>query len=233
MQKKASLLFGVTLIILALLALAGNLLWDVSGIDLLKSGFRTWPLAVIGAGLLFCIPPFLFRDHKGLGGLFIPGIPVLVTGGLLFAASTTGNWSLWGTWWALEVIALAVGFVLAVIFLRVVWLTVPASIIGFTGLVLLFCSITGLWISWAVLWTVIPFSVGLPLLVIGLFQKNEGVKLAGLIVTGFAGLAFTAMSAFVVTSSWLTKVAGPAVILLLGLFMVVSSLLTKKNNTPA
>jgi hypothetical protein len=233
MQKKASLLFGVTLIILALLALAGNLLWDASGIDLLTSGFRTWPLAVVGAGLLFCIPPFLFRDHKGLAGLFIPGIPVLVTGGMLFAASTTGNWSLWGTWWALEVIALAVGFVLAAIFLRVVWLTIPASIIGFTGLVLLFCSITGLWISWAVLWTVIPFSVGLPLLVIGLFQKNEGVKLAGLIVTGFAGLAFTAMSALIVTSSWLTKVAGPAVILLLGLFMVISSVLNKKNNSPA
>jgi hypothetical protein len=105
---------------------------------------------------------------------------------------------------------------------------VPASIVGLTGLVLLFCSLTGLWASWAVLWTVVPLSVGLPLLLIGIFQKNDGVKLAGLILTGFAGLAFAAMSAFIVTSSWLTKIVGPVIILALGLFMVVSALMRKK-----
>ena len=229
MQKNTSLLFGVTLIALAMLALAGNLLAGASGNDLLRTGFHTWPLAVIGIGLLFCVPPFIFRQQKGLGGLFIPGIPVLTTGGLLFAASLTGNWGLWGTLWPLEVIGVALGFVMAAIFLRVVWLMVPASIVGLTGLVLLFCSLTGLWISWAVLWTVVPFAVGLPLLLIGIFQKIEGVKLAGLILVGFAGLAFTAMSAVIVSSSWLTRILGPAAILILGVFMVGSALLKKKD----
>jgi hypothetical protein len=230
MQKNASLLFGVTLIALALLALAGNLLVGRTGEELMRTGFHTWPLGVIGIGLLFCIPPFLFRQQKGLGGLFIPGLPVLVTGGLLFAASVTGNWGLWGTLWPLEVIGVALGFVLAAIFLSVVWLMIPASIVGLTGLVLLFCSLTGFWASWAVLWTVVPFSVGLPLLLIGIFHKNEGLKLAGLILAGFAGLAFTAMSAFIASSSWITKVLGPAVILILGVFMILSALLKKKEG---
>ncbi|MBI4731760.1 MAG: hypothetical protein HY781_06475 [Chloroflexi bacterium] len=228
MHKNASLLFGVTLIALALLALAGNLLAGATGVDIMRAGFHTWPLAVVGAGLLFCVPPFIFRQQKGLGGLFIPGLPVLTTGILLFVASVTGNWGLWGTLWPLEVIGVALGFVMAAIFLRVVWLMVPASIVGLTGMVLLFCSLTGLWAAWAVLWTVVPFSVGLPLLIIGIFQKNDGVKLAGLIVTGFAGLAFAAMSAIIVTTSWLTKIVGPVIILALGVFMVVSALVKKK-----
>ncbi len=226
MQKKASLLFGITLIVLALFALAANLLSGLSG----AAGFHTWPLVVVGIGLLFCIPPFLFREQKGLGGLFIPGMPILMTGLLLFAASLSGNWGLWAKLWPLEVIGVALGFVLAGIFLGVVWLMVPASIVGLTGLALLFCSLTSLWAAWAVLWTVVPLSVGLPLLLIGIFQKNDGVKLGGLIVTGFAGLAFTAMSAIVVTGSLITKVIGPAIILLLGLLMVGSALMKKKSD---
>ena len=230
MQKKSSLLFGVTLIVLAVLAFAGNLLAGSTGTNAFRAGLHSWPLAVIGVGLLFCIPPFIFREQRGLGGLFIPGVPVLTTGLLLFAASLSGNWGLWGAWWPLEVISVAVGFVLAAIFLRVVWLLVPASIVGFIGLVLLFCALTGLWAAWAVLWTVVPFSVGLPLLLIGIFHKIEGVKLAGLIVTGFAGLAFAAMSAVVVTNSWLTRIVGPIIILALGVFMIASALIKKKET---
>lgn len=230
MQKNASLLFGVTLVALALLALGGNLLVGATGVNILRAGFHTWPLAVIGMGLLFCVPPFIFRKQPGLGGLFIPGVPVLTTGLLLFASSLTGNWGLWAAFWPLEVIGLALGFVLTAIFLRVVWLMLPASLLGLTGLVLQFCALTGLWASWAVLWTVVPFAVGLPLLLIGIFQKNDGVKLAGLILTAFAGLAFAAMSAFIGTGSWLTRVVGPIIILALGAFMIASALFQKKGS---
>lgn len=225
MSRKTSLLFGITLIALAVLALAGNLLIKAGTFH--AGGFRSWPLIVIGLGLLFCIPPFLFTGQRGLGGLFIPGVPVLTTGILLFVASITGNWSLWARWWPMEVIGVALGFVMAAIFLRVVWLMIPASIVGLTGLVLQFCALTGLWASWAALWTVIPFAVGLPLLLIGLFQKNDGVKLAGIILCGFAGLAFAAMSALVTSNSLLFKVIGPATILALGALLLVSALVKK------
>jgi hypothetical protein len=71
MQKQASLLFGITLIALAVLALAGNLLIRASGSEFML-GFRAWPIFVVGAGLLFCIPPFLYRQNRGLGGCSSP-----------------------------------------------------------------------------------------------------------------------------------------------------------------
>jgi len=223
MQKKASLLIGVTLIVLGILALAGNLLIRAAGSGILL-GFRAWPIFVVGAGLLFCIPPFLFLQQRGLSGLFVPGIPALTTGVLLFIASVTGYWSIWTYLWPLEVLSVAAAFVLMAVFLKVPWLMIPASIVGFTGLVLQFCAATGWWSSWAVLWTVEPFAVGLPLLLIGIARKIEGVKLAGIILCGLAGLAFAAMSSFLVTSLWITRLIGPALVLGLGIVLIVSAL---------
>jgi hypothetical protein len=222
MQKKASLLIGVTLILLGVLALAGNLLIRAAGNGLLL-GFRAWPIFVV----LFCLPPFIFPKQRGLSGLFIPGIPTLVTGMLLFIASVTGYWSVWSSLWPLEVIGVALGFVLMAIFLKVPWLMIPASIIGLTGLVLQFCAATGWWSSWAVLWTIEPLAVGLPLLVIGIVKKIEGVKLAGIILCGLGGLAFAAMSTILVTSLWITHIIGPVMVLGLGVVLVVLALLKR------
>ena len=229
MQKKASLLIGLTLILLGILFLAGNLLIRSAGSGFLP-GLRAWPILVVGAGLLFCLPPFLFPRQRGLSGLFIPGLPVLTAGILLFIASMTENWSIWTTFWPLEVLSLAAAFILMAIFLRVPWLMIPASILGFIGAVLQFCALTGLWSSWAVLWTVVPFAVGLPLLLIGLAKKIEGLKLAGIILCGLAGLAFAAMSSFLVTSSWITRLIGPAVVLVLGLLLVFTGLGKRSNE---
>ncbi len=226
MQKQTSLLFGLTLILLGVLALAGNLLMG----RILHDDFRAWPIFVIGVGLLFCIPPFIYMQVRGLGGLFIPGMPILTTGILLFVASITDKWGLWGKLWPFEVIGLALGFLLAAIFLRVIWLIIPASIIGLTGLVLLFCALTGRWDAWAVLWTVVPLSVGLPLLAIGIWKKLDGVKLAGLILTGVAGALFAALSTFLVTSLWVSRLVGPAVVIGLGALMIISALVKRSNG---
>jgi hypothetical protein len=223
MQKKASLLIGVTLILLGILALAGNLLIRAAGSGIML-GFRAWPIFVVGAGLLFCLPPFLFRQQRGLSGLFVPGIPALVTGMILFVASVSGTWAIWSFLWPLEVLSLAAAFVLMAVFLKVPWLMIPASIVGFTGLILQFCAATGWWSAWAVLWTVEPFAVGLPLLLIGILRKIEGVKLAGIILCGLAGLAFAAMSTFLVTSLWITRLIGPVLVLGLGILLVVSAM---------
>ena len=223
MQKKASLLIGVTLIVLGILALAGNLLIRAVGSGFML-GFRAWPIFVVGAGLLFCLPPFLFPRQRGLSGLFVPGIPTLITGLLLFVGSVTGYWAIWSYLWPLEVLSVAAAFILMAVFLKVPWLMIPASVLGFTGLVLQFCAATGWWSSWAVLWTVEPFAVGLPLLLIGLFRKIEGVKLAGIILCGLAGLGFAAMSTVLVTSLWITRLIGPVLVLGLGVLLVFSAM---------
>jgi len=235
MQKKASLLIGVTLILLGVLALVGNLAVRAAGNGILL-GFRAWPIFVVGAGLLFCLPPFLFPQQRGLSGLFVPGIPTLTTGLLLFFASVTGIWSVWSYLWPLEVLSVAAAFALMAFFLKVPWLAIPASIVGLTGLVLQFCAITGWWSSWAVLWTVEPLAVGLPLLLIGLVKQIEGVKLAGLILCGLAGLGFAAMSTVLVTSLWITRLVGPVLVLGLGVLLVVAALANRpseKTEPPA
>ena len=232
MQKKDSLLIGVTLIVLGILALAGNLLLRAVGNGFVL-GFRAWPVFVVAAGLLFCLPPLIFPRQRGLSGLFVPGIPTLITGMLLFIGSVTGYWGIWATLWPLEVLSVAAAFILMAVFLKVPWLMIPASILGFTGLVLQFCTVTGWWSSWAVLWTVEPFAVGLPLLLIGLSRKIEGVKLAGLILCGLAGLGFAAMSTVLVTSLWITRLIGPALVLGLGILLVVSTLVKRSPENPA
>jgi hypothetical protein len=223
MQKKASLLIGLTLVALGVLALIANLVIQANGVGFLL-GFRAWPIIVIGAGLLFCLPPFIFRGQRGLSGLFMPGIPTLVTGLILFWASVTGNWGIWALAWPLEVLSVAAAFILMAIFLKVPWLMIPASIVGFTGLILQFCAVTGWWSSWAVLWTVELLAIGLPLLLIGLFKRMEGVKLAGLILCGLAGIAFAGMSSVLVTSLWITRLIGPAVVLAVGILLVLTAM---------
>lgn len=230
MQKNVSLLFGVTLILLGLLALAGNLVIRMVGGGI-QLGFHAWPIIVVGAGLLFCIPPFLYRQNPGLSGLFIPGLPTLATGMVLFFASISGHWGIWALLWPMEVISVSLAFVLMAIFMKIPWLMIPASIIGFTGLVLQFCAATGLWSSWAVLWTAVPFSVGLPLLVIGTIKKIEGVRLAGIVLTGFAVVAFAAMSTLMTELGLVTGLAGPVIILVLGAYLLVSALIKKKDDS--
>jgi hypothetical protein len=227
MQKKTSLLFGITLILLGVLALAGNLLVRAVG-GSISLGLRAWPIFVVGIGLLFCMAPFIFTRLPGLSGLFIPGLPILFTGIILFITSVTNNWHLWTYLWPLEVIGLALGFVMMSIFLKNPWLMIPASIVGFTGLALLFCALTGEWRAWAVLWTVEPLAVGLPLLLIGLIKKLDGVKTAGIILCGIAGLAFAGLSALLVTSVWITRIIGPAIVLILGLLLVGAAIWNRK-----
>ena len=151
MQKKSSLFVGLFLILLGILSLGGNIGMSLSR-QAPHSFYQLWPIIIIGMGLLFIMPPLFVPQNRGLGGLFIPGLPILVTGGILFAASVSNHWSIWGTMWPLEVIGVALGLALATIFIRVIWLVIPAFIIGFVGLALQFTAMTGLWASWAILW---------------------------------------------------------------------------------
>lgn len=226
MNKRTSLLFGITLIVLALLALGSSLLIGlVDGFNV--RGVPFWPLLVIGAGLMFCLPPLIFNKVRGLGGLFIPGIPVLTTGLLLLASSITGNWGLWTYFWPMEVIALAVGFILAAFSLKVIWLWIPASIIGLNGLMFLFCALTGFWSSWAVLWTMEFLSVGLPLLIIGFIRKMEGLKLAGVILCAISVVSFAAMSSVLASYALLFSWMGAGLLFVFGSFLIFSALLKK------
>lgn len=155
MNKGFSILASTVLILVGALALACNLIALLPGLKAHHCGlWQLWPLTVMGVGLFFVVPPLLVRAHRGLGGLFIPGTPILVTGSILLFASVFDAWEAWAWLWPLEVLALAVGFLLAAIYVRTVWLLVPAVCIGVPGLMFLLCAFTGWWGLWGVLWRI-------------------------------------------------------------------------------
>ena len=227
MVKRMWVLVGAALVLLGVVSMAITLAMPLLGVTLLPWVLRRiWPFTVVGVGLAFVLPPLLSRHRRGLGGLFIPGVPILATGGILLFTSVLHWWRAWEWLWPIEVLAVAVGFFAAAAYMRVIWLTIPAIIIGVNGLVFQFCAVTGLWDLWAVLWAVEPLSVGLSLLLIGAVKRRSGLTLAGLILCAVAGVGLLGMTAVLSLTAlfarwWVLKIVGPAILVLVGLMLVV------------
>lgn len=222
-ERSLSLIFGLALILIGLISLLGNTL-------LAMQAWRLWPITVVIAGLALTIPGFFGLKRRGFGSFFIPGLPVLTTGGILLVASLFGHWDVWALAWPLEVLALGVGFALAAIFMRVPGLAIPAMIIGVNGLMLAFCNLTGWWSSWAILWPIEPLSIGLGLLVTGVLIRSSGTKLAGLILTGIAGLGFFITSFISILNDTILRFAVPGMLLICGLILISAQWLKTAGN---
>jgi hypothetical protein len=236
MNKQFPILAGIGLIILGLLALFFTVGVPMLGLSVLFWGpWRLWPLIVVGLGLLLLAPPVLVRSRPGLGLLFIPGMPVLTTGGILLLASVFNWWNVWEWLWPQELIALGLGFLFAAIYMQSVWLTLPAIIIGLNGLVFQFCALTGLWEAWSFLWTIEPLSIGLSLLLVGAVKRTRGLFLAGLVVCGLAGMALMGTTSILALGAlwsgwWLAKLIAPAVIILAGALLLAWGALVYKSS---
>jgi hypothetical protein len=227
MRRRFSFLVGGTLILIGVLALAFTLVGPMLGASVWMWGvWRLWPLLVVAGGLLFVVSPLLARGRRGLGGLFIPGVPILTTGGILLYASVLDAWQAWEWLWPLEIVAVALGFLLAAIYMRSIWLLFPAIVVGANGALLQFCALTGLWESWAVLWLAEPLAVGLAFLIVNLRRRSRGLFIAGMIMCVIAAMGLIGMTA--VFPRWvLINALGPAVLLLVGLLMLVNSLVRR------
>jgi hypothetical protein len=227
MDRRLSLLVGITLILIGGLSLAFTLLMPRLGMRAWAWGaWQLWPLVVVAAGLLFVVLPLLVRGRRGLGGLFIPGVPILTTGGILLYASVLDAWHAWEWLWPLEVLAVAAGFLLAAVYMRAIWLLFPAIVVGANGALLQFCAVTGMWESWAVLWAIEPLSVGLAFLLINVRQRARGLFIAGLILCVVAAAGLIGMTA--VFPGWLlVNALGPAILVLAGVLMLAHSLVRR------
>ena len=222
MNKPISILASMMLIFVGTLALVGSLVGPVFRFQV----WQLWPMAVVAAGMLFVVPPLLVRGKPGLGGLFIPGVPILTNGAILLFTSVFRLWNAWEWLWPLEVLAVAMGFLLASIHMRSIWLLFPAILVGANGALFLFCALTGLWESWAVLWTIEPLSLGLAFLVVNLKQRSKGLFIAGVIMCVVAALGLIGMTA--VFPYWvMVNVLGPAILLFVGLLMLINGLVRR------
>ena len=225
MSRRFTVVVGIMLILVGLVGLVLTLIVPLLGFDAWWAwgAWQLWPLGVIGAGILFVTMPLLLRGKRGLGALFIPGVPILVSGALVLYANTFDRWQIWSWLWPLEVLGLAAGFLLAAIHMRVIWLLLPALLIGANGALMQFCALTGFWQSWAVLWTIEPLAIGVAFLVINLRQRARGLFIAGVLLWALAALGTIGMSALF--PRWiLINALGPALLLGLGLLMLIHSL---------
>lgn len=235
MTRKASLVAGGVLVGTGLVALALTSLLPLLGLRVWRMLplWRLWPLTVISVGLGFVLPPLLYRGRRGLGGLFIPGVPILVTGGILLFTSVLNWWSAWACLWPLEVLAVAGGFAFAGLWLRAIWLLIPAMIIGANGLLFQFCALTGSWQVWAVMWAIEPLSVGLSLLLIGAVRRTPGLMTAGVLLCSIGGVAIMGMSA-ILSATWLAgwlwavRLVIPLSIILVGVLLLIWGLTQRR-----
>ncbi len=219
MDKRSSIFVGGTLVLLGILSLLFTGVASLFGINLLGLVLRLWPLTIGCVGLLFVAPPLLIRGRRGLGALFIPGVPILVTSGILFLASVFNVWGVWAWLWPMEVLGVALGFFAAALYMRVIWLLIPGIIIGLNGLVFQFCAVTGLWSWWSVLWIIEPLSVGLALLLIGARRQNSGLTRAGLILCGVSGGGFALMT--LILGGWPARLLGAGILILAGVAVLI------------
>lgn len=221
-ERVLSLIFGCALVALGGLSLFINTF-------VTTGAWRLWPLAVITLGIALTLPGFFGWKSRGLGSFFIPGLPLLTTGGILLFASLFGRWNVWELAWPLEVLALAVGFTLAAIFMRVAGLAIPAMILGVNGLILAFCNLTGLWSAWAILWPLEPLAIGLGLLIVGVTNRSSGATLAGQILTGISGGGFFIASFINVLEGSLLRMAVPGMLILTGLILISARWLKREE----
>lgn len=201
MKKRQVNYGGWVLILLGGLALLNGTLAPLFGWTL--GLWHFWPLLVGVLGLGFVAAPVLFPRQRGLRGLFIPGFPILVTSSLLLLSSLFNIWGIWAYFWPLIIIGLAVGFLVSAVFMRNIWLMIPAIIVGMNGLIFQFCTVTGLWELWSILWVLEPLSVGLALLVASAGVRPKMVW-AGLIVCLISVGLFSLMS--LVLSGWVSMI---------------------------
>jgi hypothetical protein len=226
MNKKVSVMIGAMLILLGGLFLLVNLAFNTAGIWI----WRTWPLFIVAAGVLFMLAPIFFRQEKWSGVFFIPGTPILAVGLMLLLSSLGDNWRLWEWGWTLVIFAVAAGMVLAALTTRILWIAPPAILLGATGLILAYCAVTGDWSDWVWLWGLEVAAVGLMIVAVGCLAKNMIVRTVGWAFVGFGAFAATVMLALAGQNSRPISYLSALILILGGIALVAGGLLSGRES---
>ena len=195
MNRLISIVAGLMFITLGALTLVTNIAMGLFGLNLARYvAALVWAPFLLGAGLVCVAAPLVNRQQRSLGGLFIPGLPLLAAGAITLLAALMPWWHIWARLWPLMILALAAGFVCLALHLRVIWIVIPAIFVGLNGLALQFCALTGLWSAWAVLWAVEPLAVGFTLLLTASQTRSTATLVVGLIFCAFSGVVLTGLT---------------------------------------
>lgn len=232
MKKTSSFFVGIGLVLLGGLALMGNFTVSLLGFEFQMLPFwRLWPVMVLGIGIALALPAVFIRGERWPAVLFIPALPIFVTGGILMTASLFNTWNIWSYLWPLEVLALAMGFAFAALYTRSYWLLIPTILIGLNGLVLQFCAATGLWEAWSILWTVEPLAIGMILLLVGVVTNTKPVIVVGLAFCGFSAAAAMGMLVLLSVGWWAFRYIMPLSLIGVGVLVLLTSFISRPGET--
>lgn len=101
MNRRASIVGGIILVLLGLLFLAREIAPQYFQ-------FWEWPFVIIGLGLLF----FIWAIASGTGGLAVPGAILAGIGTILYYQNITGDWESWAYVWALIPAFVGIGIII-------------------------------------------------------------------------------------------------------------------------
>jgi hypothetical protein len=167
-SRRASLTFGVILIVLGALFLSYQL---VPQLQLWVNWSTGWPLIVVGIGVVFLIAAVV----SGASGLAIPGAIVGGIGGLLWWQNATNNWDSWAYAWALIPGFVGIGIILNGILggkLRSAligggWLIMISLVLFF-----IFGAFLGNPMAFSAYWPILLIGVGMLILIRPLFRSR-------------------------------------------------------------
>ncbi len=101
-MKKGNITIGIILILAGALLFVMQLYPDLSD-------WITWPMIIIGVGLLFLIAGVV----GGNGDLAIPGFINIGVGGILLYQNVTNDWGSWSYMWILILAFIGLGIILS------------------------------------------------------------------------------------------------------------------------
>jgi hypothetical protein len=231
MNRYASLIVGILLIVFGGLFLAVNLFGRYLGFPFLPfSIWRMWPAVVLILGAAFASVPVFFPGQRWSGVFFIPASIFLTTGSILMFSSVFEAWGIWNWAWALLLPALAAGFLLAAAFMRNGYIAIPAFPIGVTGVILLFCAVTNMWNIWTWAWTLEIIGVGLMIAFIGRLARSTATLIVGVCLAG-AGLSLTSIMLSIFSFSMEAGgIIASALLMILGIIILAYSFFSRNKT---
>lgn len=167
-------------------------------------------------------------ENKPRNAGSLVGGAILIGFGLLALVSEIfGRLDFWSAFWPFIIIGIGAMFFAGMILggKSTAALAIPGTIIGGIGLMLFIQNLTGHFESWAYGWTVIVFSVGLGIYLMGLWSGDASQRQGGTGVMRVGAILFLIFGAFfeglIFRSFGFSEYLFPVALILFGLYLVL------------
>lgn len=179
------------------------------------------------------------NKRSNIGGLV--GGALLVAFGLLALAGQVFRVVNWGFLWPFVIIGFGILFFVGMVAggKKVAALAIPGSIITGLGLVLFVLNTIDHWEAMSYFWTLIVLFVGVGLYIMGIFDRTESRKQAGIGVMKVGGILFLIFGTFfeMIFSGFrpysVSGIVFPALLMITGIYLILSrsGILGKKESS--